>query len=322
MHMSDALLNPVVGGAMWAVSGTAIAVAGAKVRKEMESDVVPMMGALGAFVFAAQMVNFTIPGTGSSGHLAGAMLLAILLGPSASLLTITSILVVQALFFADGGLMALGANIFNMGVIGAFVAYPLIFRPLAGREPRGTRLVVAAILSSVVALALGSAAVVVETVASGISALPIGPFLGAMVPIHLAIGLVEGIVTAVVVGLVTGAEPGLLRRESAVPVRRRPVVWGILAAAVIVGGFVAWFASANPDGLEWSILRTAGRELGSAVQPLTAFLPHYAPAGSGGGAGATTISGLVGGAITFAVVVGLALAVRIGTRRRRGRDDA
>ena len=97
------------------------------------------MGVLGAFVFAAQMINFTIPATGSSGHLGGGLILAILLGPYAAFLVIASVLTVQALFFADGGLLALGCNIFNLGILPAFVAYPFIYRPLAGSEPRPRR---------------------------------------------------------------------------------------------------------------------------------------------------------------------------------------
>ena len=125
MHMADALLSPAVGGTMWAASSGTIAYCSAKMRKELDDRNVPLMGVIGAFLFAAQMINFSIPGTGSSGHLGGGLLLTILLGPHAAFLTIASVLVVQALFFADGGLLALGCNIFNLGFFPAFVAYPL-----------------------------------------------------------------------------------------------------------------------------------------------------------------------------------------------------
>ena len=110
MHMADALLSPAVGGTMWAASALSIAYSSKKLRSEADDRKVPLMGVLGAFVFAAQMINFTIPATGSSGHLGGGLLLAILLGPHAAFLTIASVLVVQALFFADGGLLALGCK--------------------------------------------------------------------------------------------------------------------------------------------------------------------------------------------------------------------
>ena len=111
MHMADALLSPAVGGAMWAGSLGALIYCAKKMKEKMDEKMIPLMGVLGAFIFAGQMINFTIPGTGSSGHIGGGMLLAILLGPYAAFLVIASVLVIQALFFADGGLLALGANI-------------------------------------------------------------------------------------------------------------------------------------------------------------------------------------------------------------------
>ena len=133
MHMADALLSPAVGGGMWVVTAGLIGTSSRKVRLTFQEKKIPLMGVAGAFVFAAQMINFTIPATGSSGHLGGGLLLAILLGPPAAFMTIASVLTVQALFFADGGLLALGCNIFNLGFFPCFVAYPWIYRPLVGR---------------------------------------------------------------------------------------------------------------------------------------------------------------------------------------------
>src|SRR5450631_901755 len=138
MHMADALLSPAVGGALWVVSAGAVAYSSHKVSRDPDDRKVPLMGVLGAFLFAAQMINFTIPATGSSGHLGGGLLLTILLGPYAAFLTIASVLVVQALFFADGGLLALGCNIFNMGFIPAFIVYPLIYKNIVGSNPGQT----------------------------------------------------------------------------------------------------------------------------------------------------------------------------------------
>src|SRR5512139_4267208 len=140
MHMADALLSPAVGGTLWVASAGALAHCSAVVRKELDDRKVPLMGVLGAFLFAAQMINFSIPGTGSSGHLGGGLLLAILLGPHAAFLTIASVLVVQAVFFADGGLLALGCNVFNLGFFPAFVAYPFLFRIVAGGGVSGRKL--------------------------------------------------------------------------------------------------------------------------------------------------------------------------------------
>lgn len=343
MHMADALLSPAVGGAMWAATAGLIAYSSKKVTEELDDSKVPLMGVLGAFIFAAQMINFTIPATGSSGHLGGGMILAILLGPYAAFLTIASVITVQALFFADGGLLALGCNIFNMGFWPCFVAYPFIFKRIfngQGTQTQG-RMLIGAMLAGVVGLQLGAFSVVLETLFSGISELPFGTFLLMMQPIHLAIGIVEGFVTAAVVGFVWKARPELVIHASN-PIstssnNMRPVLIGLLVCAVITGAALSWFASAHPDGLEWSMFKTSGHEeleshggiheSLSHLQEKTAFLPDYGfktdgaepkaeakqspswPAVSAG----TSVAGLVGGALTLfmAVLIGL------GLKRRR-----
>lgn len=290
MHMADALLSPAVGGSMWAASAGAIAYSSAKVRRELDDRKVPLMGVLGAFLFAAQMINFSIPGTGSSGHLGGGLLLAILLGPHAAFLTIASVLIVQALFFTDGGLLALGCNIFNMGFFPAFVVYPFIYRNLAGSRPSRGRETWVTVLCAVIGLQLGPLAVVMETVASGIAELPFRTFLLLMLPIHLAIGVVEGVVTAAIVSFVRKARPEILEPAAAAapaagvwPLRR--VLVGFLLLAVVTGGVVSAFASKDPDGLEWAIARiTGGSELKAQgalhqslarLQDKVALLPDY-----------------------------------------------
>ena len=339
MHMADALLSPAVGGAMWLASGTALAVASRHLRARPDDARVPLMGLLGAFVFAAQMINFSIPGTGSSGHLGGALLLAILLGPHAAFVVVASVLTVQALFFADGGLLALGANIFNIGVLPCYVAYPLVYRPLAGAAPTPRRLALAATAAAVVGLQLGALGVVLQTVASGISSLPFVPFLALMQPIHLAIGVAEGLATAALVAFLRRERPGVLAAAVAPSPgsNARALPWRRIAlAALVTGGVLSWFASSAPDGLEWSIERTAGAALTApadgvhaalaAVQERTAVLPDYALPGAAsadadGEAQAwpavdagTTLAGIVGGALTLAVVA----AVGVVLRRRRG----
>jgi cobalt/nickel transport system permease protein len=156
MHMADALLSPAVGGTMGAATAGLIAYCSHKVRTELDTYKVPLMGVLGAFIFAAQMINFSIPGTGSSGHLGGGLLLAILLGPHAAFLTIASVLVIQALFFADGGLLALGCNIFNLGFLPAFIAYPFIYKIFINSASTRRRMSFFTIIAAVVALQLGA----------------------------------------------------------------------------------------------------------------------------------------------------------------------
>src|SRR5512134_2031323 len=152
MHMADALLSPAVGGTLWAASAVTIACSSRQVKRDLDDRRIPLMGVAGAFIFASQMINFTIPGTGSSGHLGGGMILAILLGPHAAFLVMASVLTVQALFFADGGLLALGCNIWNLGIFPCFIAYPLIYKPLTKNRSGKGRPVFAAVMSTVIGL--------------------------------------------------------------------------------------------------------------------------------------------------------------------------
>ncbi len=286
MHMADALISPAVGGAMWAASSAVMAHSARRLKQEEDDHRVPLMGVLGAFVFAAQMVNFSIPGTGSSGHLGGGLLLAVLLGPEAGFVVIASVLAVQALLFADGGLLALGCNVFNLGFFPAFIACPLIYRPLVGRDGSGARRTVAAVAAAVIGLQLGALGVVLETTLSGVSALPLRSFLLLMLPIHLVIGLVEGLVTAAVLAYVARQRPDLVAATHA-PARRP--VWGLAAglllAAVVVAGLLSSFAASSPDGLEWSVARAGGGAAATresrashwlgAVQARIAVFPGY-----------------------------------------------
>ncbi len=341
MHMADALLSPAVGGAMLAVSAVTIAYCSAKVRTEIDDRKVPLMGVLGAFLFAAQMINFTIPATGSSGHLGGGLLLTILLGPYAAFLTIASVLVVQALFFADGGLLALGCNIFNMGIFPAFICYPLIYRPIAGKNPSPARVATASLAAAITGLQLGAFSVVLETTLSGISSLPFPAFVSIMQPIHLGIGIVEGIVTAIIVGFVHKARPDIFTaNDSSKTSIMKSIIPGFLALALITGGFISWFASEHPDGLEWSIKKVTGKEelegskdgihgVLSAVQEKLAFLPDYnfkkaaekkdgeqeqqtSNSKKDGSRLGKSLSGIIGALITLglAVLVGLILRKR------------
>jgi len=292
MHMADALISPAVGGATWTAAAALTAVAARKLRRDPDEARAPLMGVLGAFVFAAQMINFTIPATGSSGHLVGSLLLAILLGPYAGFLTMVSILIIQALFFADGGLLALGCNIINMGAFPCFIAYPLIYRRLAGGNPTPRRLAIAIILASIIGLQLGALGVVLETMLSGITDLPFAAFLLLMLPIHLAIGIVEGLVSAAVILFVWKGRPELILSAGAGTLlpqartrRLKPLLVGLLLFTAGTAGILSWFASAQPDGLEWSVAKVSGqRELTAPyaihsmladLQQKTAFLPGY-----------------------------------------------
>lgn len=152
MHMSDALLSPAVAGVMCAASGAAVAASVMKLRRSEEPVKVAEAGVMGAFVFAAQMINFAIPGTGSSGHLCGGMLLAAVLGPSLGFLTLAVVLLVQCLLFADGGILALGANMWNMAFYGCMLGGGVIWPLIAGRSPSRLKVFAASVIGNVVAL--------------------------------------------------------------------------------------------------------------------------------------------------------------------------
>jgi cobalt/nickel transport system permease protein len=257
-----------------------------------------------------------------------------------------SVLTVQAFFFADGGLLALGCNIFNLGFFPAFVAYPLIYRAIVKGQYGTSRALAGTIIAAVASLQLGAFSVVLETQASSISELPFSTFVLMMLPIHLAIGVVEGLATAAVISFVAKARPEVLPTapETGGSVSIRPVVIGLALAAVVIGGVASWFASTHPDGLEWSMAKVSGKaELESPgagiheslakVQEKTAFLPDYGfkpvktapetavpaehaaapepepwPAVNAG----TSLAGIVGGFITLglACLVGVALKTR------------
>ncbi len=257
MHMADALISPAVGGTMWLATAGLIAHSSKKVTAQGDDRKVPLMGVLGAFIFAVQMINFTIPATGSSGHLGGGMILAILLGPYAAFLVMASVLFVQALFFADGGLLALGCNVVNLGFFPCFIAYPLIYRLIVHDKPKQGRIMLASVIASIIGLQLGAFGVVIETFLSGISSLSFKTFILLMQPIHLAIGIVEGIATAAVVTFVWKARPEVVMPSPSDKILDlRGILLGFAACALIFGTLLSRFSSKDPDGLEWSISKS------------------------------------------------------------------
>ena len=338
MHMADALLAPAVAATMYVASGAAAGISVHKLRKEDEEvKKLPVMAVSAALVFAGQMINYTIPGTGSSGHLCGGMLLSALLGPQAGFLSMIVILTIQCLFFGDGGLLALGANVWNMAFYGCFVGFYLIWRPImhsnwfskmGARAAQRMKIILASIIGCIATLQLGAFSVVVETSLSGIAELPFGAFCAIMQPIHLAIGLIEGLITAAVLTFVYEARPELIKEvdtsDGTVSNKRSlgTVVVIMAVAVALVGGVLSLFASSNPDGLEWSLfgnseagysenmgldedefgISSSAADKAAAVQDSTAFLPDYAFADNDSAAG-TSVSGLVGSAMVAAAAL-------------------
>jgi len=321
--MSDALISPSVALIAGGVAATLIGVAGSRLKKENKDGIVPLMGVAGAFVFAAQMINFSIPGTGSSGHIVGGVLLAAMLGPWAGFLTLASVLIIQCLVFADGGLMALGCNILNMGAMTALVAYPLVFRPLAKFPASPVRIFATSILACIAGLELGAVMVTIETTASGITALPTPEFLGLMTGIHLAIGLGEGLATGAVICFIQKSRPALLYSSAPEESRKqhRTLLITLAVLAALTGGVLAFFASSDPDGLEWSIRSITGTtELASGgstlaatagnIQSATAFIPDYE----------NTFAGIIGAAMVMVMV--WAVSSLILSRQKRAANES
>ena len=330
MHMADALLSPAVAATMYVASGTTAGISIKRLTGDENTQKLPTMAVASALVFAGQMINYTIPGTGSSGHMCGGMLLSALLGPEAGFLSMIVVLTIQCLFFADGGLMALGANIWNMAFYGCFVGYYLIWRPIMRSrlfENLGPHAAQRAVL---------------ETTLSGITELPFGAFCALMQPIHLAIGLVEGLITTAVLTYVYETRPELVRdvdlsEEAAAGKSSKSlgtVIVTLALAALIVGGVFSHFASSNPDGLEWALFgneeagysanmgldednfgtSSAASETASSIQEKTSFLPDYGFAGSENPMG-TTISGIAGSIMVAAAALAICFVGRFFRRK-------
>ena len=331
MHMADALVSPAVAGTVYVLSTGAAAYSVKKVREENDPEKIPVMGVMGAFVFATQMLNFTIPGTGSSGHLCGGMMLSALLGPCAGFLTMIGVLLIQCLLFADGGLLALGCNVWNMAFYGCFVGALLIWRPIMKKGASRGKIIAASLIGCILTLQLGAFSVTIETLLSGITELPFAVFAGAMQPIHLAIGFVEGLITAAVLVFVNEARPELLwgvgtasEKEGKLSLKGTVGVLAVIAA--VCGGIVSLFASAFPDGLEWSLERITGSteleaaggiyEAAENIQNATSILPDYAFKGSESAAG-TSFSGIIGALIVVLLMTLLCYGFRFFLRSKK-----
>jgi cobalt/nickel transport system permease protein len=324
MHMADALIAPAVAATMYAASGITTAYSIKEVKLENDPKKIPTMGVMSAFVFATQMINFTIPGTGSSGHLCGGLLLSIMLGPYAGFLSMVSVLLIQCLLFADGGLLALGANIWNMAFYGCFVGYLFIYRPLTKNKMNHVRILIASVLGSVISLQLGAFSVTIQTLLSDITALSFTQFLSLMQPIHLAIGTVEGLITGAVIIFIYNTRPELLKKDithSKMSFKQVIAILGVLV--VIIGGGLSLIASGNPDGLEWSIEKVTGSteletqkeyskavDTAATIQEKTAFLPDYAFKDSESPVG-TSLSGVAGSLIVAGLTIGFSLLFKL-----------
>jgi cobalt/nickel transport system permease protein len=297
LHIPDGFLDArtaVVTGVL-ATAGLGLALRRARV--ELPPRRVPLLGLAASFVFAAQLVNFPVAG-GTSGHLIGAVLASVLLGPSAAVVALSAVLIVQCLIFADGGLSALGANILNMAVlggVGGWAVYHAVSRVMGGSLlARLTAAAFAGWCSTVLAAVACAGELAASRTVSWNAALP------AMAGVHMLIGVGEGLITALVLSAIARTRPELLQPDTATPPRRSYAAvagYGTLIALALAL-FASPFASHLPDGLEHvaAVLGFAR----AATPPLAAApLPEYALPGLHGSVVATSLAAAIGTVVAF-----------------------
>ncbi|MBT2399751.1 energy-coupling factor ABC transporter permease [Streptomyces sp. ISL-100] len=340
MHVPDGFINTPVSAVAGVVAVGAVAVSLRGARRELDERTAPLAGLVAAFIFAVQMLNFPVA-AGTSGHLLGGALAAILVGPFTGVLCISVVLLMQGILFADGGLTALGVNISVMGVVTVLVAYAL-FRGLVKILPRRRSSVTAsAFVAALVSVPAAAAAFTLIYAVGGTTDVPIGKVLTAMVGVHVLIGVGEAAITALTVGAVIAVRPDLVHgargltaplkllvggelvdaapAEAPAPVAARSTrkVWGAgLASALVLAGFVSFYASASPDGLE-KVAADQGfdkkvEEHAAADSPLA----DYSVSGITDG----RISGGLAGAVGVGATVVVGSGVFWTVRRRRDAD--
>jgi cobalt/nickel transport system permease protein len=308
MHIPDGFLSVPVSLILWVLSIGVIAYALVRVRDDLGERQVPLMGVVAAAIFAGQMLNFPVAG-GTSGHLVGAALASIILGPWAAVLVMTSVVGIQALLFQDGGLLALGGNIFNMGIVSVAVAYGvyILVRRVTGGRRWG--ILTAAFAAGWLSMFVSSLSVALQLAASGASTASLA--VPAMAGVHALIGVGEGLLTLGAVVFLLASRPDLVNagQERATNGVLMAVVGLAVALALVIAS--PW-ASSDPDGLE----RVAG-DLGLLDRgqgaPFNIFADYAIP-GISDPAVATVLAGVIGTLVVF----GVAMAVAYSRRKRPG----
>lgn len=304
MHVPDGFLSATVSVVLWLLAIMATAAALKRVGQEMGERLIPVMGVLAAAIFAGQMLNFSVAG-GTSGHLLGAALATVVLGPWGAVLVMTSVVSIQALIFQDGGLLALGANIVNMGVIGVAVSH-FVFRSLRRLgDGRSAAIVLGAGLAAWLSTVVASLACAIELSASGTS--PANLSIPTMAGIHVLIGLGEAVITMGAVAFLYSARRDLLEGSAARLSETAVWIVGALISAILIG--LAPLASTRPDSLEW--IATQQGFLGMAREPVLRLIPDYIMPGFKNEAVATVFAG------AFGVLLVLGAYLAIARMRRK-----
>ncbi|MHC5903787.1 energy-coupling factor ABC transporter permease [Streptomyces sp. S6] len=339
MHVPDGFIDAPTSAVTGVAAAAAVAVSLRGARKELDERTAPLAGLVAAFIFAVQMLNFPVA-AGTSGHLLGGALAAILVGPYTGVLCVSVVLLMQGILFADGGLTALGVNITDMAVVTTVVAYA-VFRGLVKVLPRGRRSVTAAsFVAALLSVPAAAGAFTLLYAIGGTTDVSIGKVTGAMVGVHVLIGIGEAVITSLTVGAVIAVRPDLVygarglraplklrvggelvdaspereREPASVSAGSRRGLWlGGLAASLLLAGVVSFYASANPDGLEKVAadngLDTKVEEHAAADSPLADYgVKDVESARLSGG-----LAGVIGVSATVVAGTGVFWAVR---RRR------
>jgi cobalt/nickel transport system permease protein len=317
MHMPNELLSVPVAGGCFAIAAVGVAVVCKAAEKNVSQEKIPLMGILGAFIFAAQMVNFPLPFLPASGHLTGAVFLAIVLGPCAAAVVMTSVVIVQCLIFQDGGLLALGGNIINLALVPTFVGYA-VYKFIAPKPDQKARLYIAAIFASIIAMVAAAAMLSIEAAISGVFPVPFASLLASVCGVHFIIGIMEGAVTAALLVYLRKVRPDVIDGYEGTQTGNKKMFFATMIAAVLVTGVcLSLLASDKPDGLEYiiegggsgnSIIENDNPAIASAdkLQDRITPMPDYSrPALSGddtASKGWTSFAAVTGSIITMLAV--------------------
>jgi cobalt/nickel transport system permease protein len=299
MHIPDGFIDGKTAAVTAVISAVGVGFALRQVRRELPPRRVPLLGLSAAFLFAAQMVNFPVAG-GTSGHLVGGTLVAALLGPSAAVVVVTTVLIVQCFLFQDGGVMALGANVFNMAILNSvigYVIYRVVCHWLTGIRGRVTAIAFAAWCATVLAAICCAG----QLAWSGTIPWPVA--FPAMAIVHMFIGVGEGLISALVFLAVCRARPDLITETASAgqPQRLGELVRYGLLVTLGVAVFVAPFACSWPDGLDFVAEKFGFSHKMAPLLPAPA--PDYQVPGIHWAVGATAVAGTAGSLIVFVLAL-------------------
>lgn len=321
MHMANELISIPTAAGTLTLAAAGLGWVCRQTRQSLLTEKTAMMGVLGAFVFAAQMVNFQLPlMPGASGHLIGAVFLSVLLRPALATVALSSVIIIQCLLFQDGGLLALGCNLINIAIVPCYLGYA-VFGGIVRHSQNPVRFSIGVIAASIAAAQAGSVLVVAETAISGVLLVPAKTFLITMAGVHLLIGLAEGLITVAILNYIRAVRADLIpdMANSSILMARKTAIVSFLVLTAITAAGISLLASDKPDGLEWSYLERPDQtdfkpiventdkriESADALHSRMAVMPDYSlPAGDQGhpAAGWTSLAGMVGSAVCMGLL--------------------